>query len=125
MNESDQTGYRKPPKGGQFKKGKSGNPNGRPKGVRNLKTVVEQEALAPITINENGKQVTITRMQALIKKAMAKGFDGSERSMQLLVGLIQQYIPEPDPEAAIDAPLTEQERAILESHAKFLEVLES
>jgi hypothetical protein len=33
----DEVGYGKPPKHGQFKPGKSGNPRGRPRGAHGLK----------------------------------------------------------------------------------------
>ena len=125
MTDEYEIGYGKPPKSGQFKKGKSGNPKGKAKGVKNLKTVIEQEALAPITIQEGGKTQTITRMQALIKRMMAKGVGGDTKSAQVLIDLVQQYIPDPDPDASLDVPPTPQELEILENHATFLTMVEN
>lgn len=35
-------GYQRPPRSGDFKPGQSGNPNGRPKGTRNTKQIIEE-----------------------------------------------------------------------------------
>jgi Family of unknown function (DUF5681) len=40
-------GYGKPPKTTRFKKGKSGNPGGRPKGSLNLQRATSQHCTAP------------------------------------------------------------------------------
>ncbi len=47
-------GYGKPPQHTRFRKGQSGNPTGRPKGARNLKTELLEELQEQILVREGG-----------------------------------------------------------------------
>ena len=49
-------GYGKPPEQTKFKKGQSGNPAGRPRGSRNLKSLINRELNSTITIEQAGKK---------------------------------------------------------------------
>ena len=57
--------YQRPPRKGQFKSGQSGNPRGRPKGSRNIRTYVQRLLDAPILVNENGKTRRMPRGEAI------------------------------------------------------------
>ena len=84
---SDDVGYQKPPKAHRFTKGQSGNPKGRPKGARNLATILDKELNAPVVIQENGRRKTITKLEATVKQLVNKAASGDQRSMQQLLGL--------------------------------------
>lgn len=61
------TGYKKPPKHTQFKPGQSGNPQGRPKGTKNLATDLDEELSEKILVTEGGKQRETTKQRAMLK----------------------------------------------------------
>ena len=65
-------GFGKPPKHTQFKKGQSGNPNGRPKGARNLKTDLFEELQTIVLVTEGSRKVRISKQLALVKVLLAK-----------------------------------------------------
>ena len=69
-------GYCKPPKSSQFKKGRSGNPKGRPKGALNSATVLERTLREPVVVNENGRRKEITKLEAIFKQLVNQSAGG-------------------------------------------------
>jgi len=84
-NKPNAVGYKRPPKDRQFRCGQSGNLNGRPKGVRNFKTDVREELSESISIREGGRDISISKQRALIKRLVASAIDGDARSIATLM----------------------------------------
>ncbi|HCI52650.1 MAG TPA: hypothetical protein DE312_04935 [Gallionella sp.] len=107
-------GYRRPPKSGQFKQGQSGNPKGRPKGSANFLTLLEQELAQAITVNENGKKKTITRLQAMVKRLVAEALQGNHKTMMTMVEILRRNGKFEDTD--IDSLLPDDYESILDSY---------
>ena len=84
-NHSDSVGYKQPPKGHQFQPRLSGNPNGRPKGTRNFKTDLRDELGEMTSFREGGREVSISKQRALIKRLVASAIAGDARSIATLM----------------------------------------
>lgn len=67
-DDKTEIGYKNPPKNTQFKKGESGNPAGRPKGSRNVKTILNEVLAAEIPVTIGGKTKIISKKEAMIHK---------------------------------------------------------
>ena len=91
-------GYGKPPKATRFKRGKSGNPKGRPKGSLNLATDLTAELGEHITVREDGRPRKVSKQRALIKSLMAKALQGDVRATASLLALYARVITEPPPD---------------------------
>jgi Family of unknown function (DUF5681) len=114
MNDN-KVGYRKPPKSGQFKPGKSGNPKGRPRGSLNLATDLAEELSEKITVREDGRPRRVSKQRALIKSLMAKALQGDVRANATILALyarVSTELPEDN-----DSVLNEQELKILRRFA--------
>jgi replication-associated recombination protein RarA len=83
-----EVGYKKPPKATQFKPGQSGNPKGRPSGVKNLSTDLQEELESIIIVTENNQQREVTKQRAMIKSMFAKAMKGDVRASSTLLQLI-------------------------------------
>lgn len=107
---SDDVGYGKPPKQSQFQKGKSGNPNGRPRGPANkldgLSGHFVREAQEKIPIQENGRRSRITKAAAIVKQLINKAASGDMRAMTLVLPYLQSVQEE------IRQQLLEEMRAV-------------
>ena len=78
-------GYRKPPQHTRFKEGESGNPSGRPKGSKNLTTLLEKELKQRVVVTENGRRRSITKQEAMVKHLVNKAVSGDRLLMRLLL----------------------------------------
>lgn len=72
MTDNYEVGYRKPPKEHQFKKGKSGNPKGRPKKYLSGLSVLE----APVAMKVNGKRREVSAFEAAVRKTAQSAIEG-------------------------------------------------
>lgn len=90
--EDYEVGYRKPPKSGQFKKGASGNPSGRPKKPPEIGSEVMRELDSPLMINENGKRKVIKKREGIAKQLVNKSLSGHLPSTRMVLALQQQAL---------------------------------
>lgn len=89
MNPVSETsvGYRNPPKHAQFKRGTSGNPGGKRKGAVSLATVLQNALNDTVTVVENGKEKTISKMEAAVKRLVDKAIAGDMTAFRVLSDL--------------------------------------
>ena len=91
MSEDDVARYRRPPRRGQFKPGQSGNPNGRPKNSRNIKTHVERLLSAPIEVIDNGKKRKISRAEAIATQLVNLAAKGDPKGLAAVMALTKDH----------------------------------
>ena len=89
-------GYKNPPKEHQFKKGKSGNPKGRPRKQRqppsdpglDLIASVHRELGKTISVQENGQLKEITKLDAFSAQLVVQSVNGKPSQQKMLLSLL-------------------------------------
>lgn len=113
---SGAVGYGKPPAHARFKPGQSGNPSGRPKGTKNLKTLARREFEQKIEVREGQHVREITKKEAFVKgtinRALQKGGKDSDTALRFLAEI------EDEAEAAgvPSIPLNQDEEEVLAAY---------
>jgi hypothetical protein len=115
-------GRGRPSRPTQFKKGQSGNPNGRPKGSRNLRTEMLEELRSQVTARENGREIRVSRHRLVLKSLIGKAAGGDMKAITLLMDLAMR-LDLAEPAAAARAedehePLAAEDRDILAEHER-------
>jgi Family of unknown function (DUF5681) len=107
-------GYARPPIASRFKPGKSGNPRGRPRNSRNLKTIIQGALTAPVVLREGARKRSISKLEGIVLKQIESALKGNEKAalatlkMAAQVGLLEA------PEGAGETPtLSASEQAMV------------
>jgi len=97
-----EVGYKKPPKQTQWKPGQSGNPNGRPRKIKDFEKLLDIELSKEITITEGGKQISICKREVLLKSLVNDALKGDLRAMKMVLPFMvsQQSVAGFEPDAA-------------------------
>lgn len=94
-----EVGYGRPPRHTQFQQGQSGNPKGKPRGSRGLRTELRSELGEMMTITENGKSRRIPKRRIVIKALTAKALKGDVRAAEKIMQLVIQAEGFEDPKS--------------------------
>ena len=94
MSDDDQpdykVGYKKPPLHTRFRKGQSGNPRGRPRGSKNLSTLLTDALNEPVDVTEDGKRRTISKRELGVRQLVNKFAMAEAQATKILLGLMQE-----------------------------------
>ena len=95
-------GYGRPPVHSRFKPGKSGNPKGRAKQSRNMRTIVQQVLNEDMQIRKGGRLRRMSAMEALVRTTLTRSFKGDPKALVSLIVIMKQsgYGPDRDEPAA-------------------------
>ena len=119
-----EVGYGKPPKSGQFAKGNSGNPKGRPKGSKNLACIVLRESRQLVRVNGPHGTRTVTKLEAIVMQLGNKAAQGELRATREFLPLVQRS---EEAVSAESAPLVvhELDQRVMQSLRRRMENIES
>jgi hypothetical protein len=112
IGEVGEVGFKRPPVHSRFRKGCSGNPNGRTKGTKNLRTDLSEVLQERITVPMGDRKVRISKQRALVMALYAKSVKGDSRSITILVNLMLRVPGFADAVDKIEQPLDEDEQEL-------------
>lgn len=98
-DDDDEVGYGKPPVKNQFKKGQSGNPNGRPKKKdKSYFDKFSDEMLKEVYITENGEKKKATRLDIFFRNLSNETAKLNPKILKHSVPLIQEMLKQKEKE---------------------------
>lgn len=115
----DEIGKGKPPKQHQFKPGQSGNPNGRPKGSKNVHHVLSKILGEKITVTDAGKKMVVDKLEGAMRVLVMKAYEGKPQSLKLLLEVMEYSGGSDQPPA--ENPFTDEDHVVLMKELDWLD----
>lgn len=90
-NDADEpVGYGRPPRRHQFRKGQSGNPKGRPRGSKNLHTILDRALTRRINVKDRGGRTRTVSVAEAMTIGLTQRALTSDRAMRLVLELARE-----------------------------------
>lgn len=105
-------GYGRPPRQHQFKRGQSGNPRGRPKGVRSEADILAKLLNKKIPIQDRGRVRHVSVLEAVYVRVAQNGLKGDLRAAAFLLNRMAAVAQNRSGETP---EMNEDDRVVLES----------
>ena len=99
----------------RFAAGKSGNPRGRPKGVRPVGAILQDIIGRKIAVTENGRTRRIAVLEVALRRLANDAMRGDPKAFKLFLMLIERYSDSPETAIRLGELLAE-DQAILEHY---------
>ncbi len=110
-----EVGYKKPPKHTRFQPGKSGNPRGRSKGTKNLKTDLMEELREKIVVREGDRSQKVSKQRALFKSVVNRAIKGDARATTSALSTMMRLLDTGEGAPDVEDGLLDDELAILKA----------
>lgn len=86
-SDEEPVGYGQPPRHSRFQPGQSGNPKGRPKGSKNVTTIVREVLAEEISVGQRGIETKLSKREIIIRKQVEKALRGDQRAAEYVLKL--------------------------------------
>ena len=111
-------GYKKPPRHSRFQPGRSGNPRGKQKGVRNFGTDVKRTLEVPVRLNDQGRARRVSTQEAALLRLREMALNGDPRSIVQILELAKIFNNSTAVESVGDEARAAEDQAILNAYAE-------
>jgi len=117
-NQPYEVGFGKPPAASRFRPGQSGNPKGRPKQHRNLRTELEATLAQMVTIRVGDHTRKVTKLTALTQSVANSALKGDAKALSALIVLMRAcgLIEPAPPPSSVDEPITDQDLGLVQEY---------
>jgi hypothetical protein len=102
-----------PPEDTKFRSGTSGNPRGRPKGSKNIRTLLMEAARDQVSATIDGKTRKISKAQAAVMQLATKAASGDHRALARFLDSIDEIEMRAAAAKPPEFPLSEEDIQVI------------